>query len=438
MALDKKKKTTGKPSTRERQHLRTNSIGALAREFYENGRDAAGDVLAMLPQSPKAEIFFRHLRPSDGQLVERTEPGAESTVKYFKFDPPPDWENPYQVMQVEVDSTHPTEYLSHTGEEYLLPFEGPGVEYSFYYSEPGSGSMPKEKKMLVKCGRVIRITAEVPHSAGGAGDTSTRAWMITRPIQESAPSVYLDPTTRKAEKPISDGPPDWSDPAFYSLRAWGISEQIRLQRVRNNLRIKDVADRIGINPSQLSKIEEAKKYANPSLETLKRIADVLDLDIADLISPPARDFWLSPSIRYENSADRLGRTPLFQKEATRKRLIEKQDQKRLRKQWNDHFVHLQQWCFSKGQSYDFPTDELGDLRWSSSWIIFEGFARLDIEFEDEIVSEAVLTESVVHVRGGGPRMARIEALEDTVIVQVNYSRDPRGCNCRDADEADLS
>jgi transcriptional regulator with XRE-family HTH domain len=446
--------------------IATDSLGAVARDYYLYGPQAAANLLAQVPQDTISEVPFTHLRPKHGQEVMRTESGVKETVRYWMFDPPPDWENPFQIMRVEVDPDHETEYLSHTGEEYLLPFEGQGVLYRFYWAEPGSRELPKKKSVNVECGVALRITAEVPHSATGLGSKKTKAWMITRPIQESAPSIYLEPRKRY----LKNGPKEetesekenldeksgeneensvWENPAIYALRAWGISEQIRLQRVKNNLRIKDVADRIPMNVSHYSKIEEASKTANPTLETLKNIARVLDLRLADLITPPTRESWPSDSILFDADPYPSQRQrALFTYESMRKSLIDVAKLP-LTSHWNDHFVHLQRWRFAKGEKYDFPEPDdarpvkerankewLGDTRWSSTWIVFEGMAKVLIEFNNETFEEAVLSESVLHVRGGGPRLKRFEASENTVVVQVNYSRDPKMCNCREFDDED--
>lgn len=416
------------------------SLGALAREYYERGPKAAAEVLSRVPQARPDETFYQHLRPTpwdeEQRTVHRTEEGTAKTVTYLEFDPPPNWENPYQIMKVEVDPSHETKYLSHTGEEYLLPFDGPGVRYNFYWAEPGK-SLPRPWDVDVQCGEVIRIIAEVPHSATGVGETKTRAWMITRPVQESSLSIYHEGPRREVGKrgrkktrdTNDNNGPDWSDPATFALRAWGISEQLRLQRVRNNLRVQDVADKIPMNASHFSKIEEAAETANPTLETLKKIADVLDLDLAELISPPIEHSRVSENVRF---GGKLGcesnPVPLFRKPPVRRSLIENTKKLRLEKHWNDHFVHLQRWCFKKGTTYTFEEANLGDTRWPSTWIVFEGEAKLVIEFGENRVEEAVLPESVLHIRGGGPKLSAIEARENTVIIQVNYSRNPR-CNC---------
>jgi transcriptional regulator with XRE-family HTH domain len=429
---------------RERQHFRRDSLGALAREFYEGGWPAFRGVLdyAEISQKP----WLLHLR--EGKPIARNETGVDDTVTYFGFDPPPEWENPFQVMKVLVDSGQATKYLSHPGEEYLLPIDGSGVEYGFYWADEGSGHLPYPVIERLEC-QVISIAAEIPHTAKRLGAPPTNCWMITRPMQESAPVIYhldkekenalVDESSVQGDPALStDRDPDWSDPAIFALRAWGISEQLKFQRAKNKLTIKRAADRAKIDRSQLSKIEDATPGADPSLTTLRKVADVLDLDIADLLSPPTEKCWISSPIDFATS--KPGREPLFDQNARQKIWERKAGgdggsrRSALKKPYADHFVHLQKWTFPSDQKKHFVSEreikELGDLRWSSAWIVYEGLATITIEFGDEVVDVAVLPGSVLHIRGGGPRITKIDPAKDTVILQINYSRDPDKCNCR--------
>lgn len=448
------KKSPGADRKRDKWHLSKKSLGGLAQVYYVKGQDEAVAILRQTGLTSKEDLFFQALRPEDGRPVSRTEEGVSSTVRYWAYDPPTSWESHYQIMRVEVDSKHPTEYLSHTGEEYLLPYQGPGVEYGFLWAEMGKGKLPGEIKEIVKCGCPIRITAEVPHTAKGAGTGVTSAWMITRSIQESAPSIYRIRDKSETEEEAFESSPrkeapdskELSDPSVFALRAWGIAEQIKLQRAKLNLLRKDVEERIGIDASLFSKIEEAKKNANPSLNDLTQIAELFDLDVADLISPPVRHCWISPSIRFNKRTDEAGRRPIFEKGPTRKHPIDRSEEGpstlSIEKPLNDHFVHLQRWCFPENTEWTFKDEpqklELGDLRWPSSWIVFEGRADIEIEFGSKKVLAPVVSKSVLHVRGGGPQITKIKAIENTIIVQVNYSRDPAKCNCKAPDETDAN
>ena len=94
--------------------------------------------------------------------------------------------------------------------------------------------------------------------------------MIFRHLSEIGTSISLEselhrdvdlhPTPRRITMT------DLKDPARYALVAWGIAEKIRLHRELANLRVTTLARACGIDPSHLSRIENAD--TNVSLENL--------------------------------------------------------------------------------------------------------------------------------------------------------------------------
>ena len=60
-----------------------------------------------------------------------------------------------------------------------------------------------------------------------------------------------------------------------------LGERIRKRREILNLPLNDLAKRVGITPSALSQIENAKSF--PSIVTLKAIAEHLKTTVGDLI-----------------------------------------------------------------------------------------------------------------------------------------------------------
>jgi transcriptional regulator with XRE-family HTH domain len=60
-----------------------------------------------------------------------------------------------------------------------------------------------------------------------------------------------------------------------------IGERIRRKRDLLNLKLNDLARKVGISPSALSQIEKAKAF--PSIITLKSIAEKLETTVGDLI-----------------------------------------------------------------------------------------------------------------------------------------------------------
>jgi transcriptional regulator with XRE-family HTH domain len=63
------------------------------------------------------------------------------------------------------------------------------------------------------------------------------------------------------------------------MSAWGISELIRDTRQKTGLTTTDLANQIGIDPSSLSRLEEAK--ANVSIEMLSKVCRVLRIGMTE-------------------------------------------------------------------------------------------------------------------------------------------------------------
>jgi transcriptional regulator with XRE-family HTH domain len=60
-----------------------------------------------------------------------------------------------------------------------------------------------------------------------------------------------------------------------------IGKKVKEERLKRNLKQKDLAARIGISNTYLSDIEHDR--VNPSLNTLKNISNALNLDFRDLV-----------------------------------------------------------------------------------------------------------------------------------------------------------
>ena len=81
----------------------------------------------------------------------------------------------------------------------------------------------------------------------------------------------------------------------------GAGHRIRQARSRARLSLAQLADVTGVSKSYLVRLE-TDPTSNPSLEVLRRIADALDLTVADLLGSPKIEFAtedseVSPSLR---------------------------------------------------------------------------------------------------------------------------------------------
>ena len=64
-----------------------------------------------------------------------------------------------------------------------------------------------------------------------------------------------------------------------------MGQRIRARRESFSIQVNDLAGLIGVTPSLISQIERAKAY--PSILTLKKIADALQVSVGDLIGETA-------------------------------------------------------------------------------------------------------------------------------------------------------
>ena len=68
-----------------------------------------------------------------------------------------------------------------------------------------------------------------------------------------------------------------------------LKDRLRLERQRAGISLARLADETGMSKTYLLRLE-TDEGANPSLEVLSRIADALDVTVADLLGAPATRF----------------------------------------------------------------------------------------------------------------------------------------------------
>ena len=72
----------------------------------------------------------------------------------------------------------------------------------------------------------------------------------------------------------------WEECNVFAMRYKRIGNKIRYYRKDRNFEQVDFAQKIGITPQYLSKIECG--YAKPSMDLMFRISECLDIDVAEL------------------------------------------------------------------------------------------------------------------------------------------------------------
>lgn len=77
----------------------------------------------------------------------------------------------------------------------------------------------------------------------------------------------------------SDPPPDW-----VLARRKAVGDQIREARIHANLTQERLGERSDLDRQTINRIEQG--HASPYLDNLIRIADALDVPLADLVRDP--------------------------------------------------------------------------------------------------------------------------------------------------------
>jgi len=90
-------------------------------------------------------------------------------------------------------------------------------------------------------------------------------------------------------------------------------ERIRTWRTEKNMTLPALADRAGLSKGLISKLEN-NEDSNPSLSTLYKIAEALDITVADILDteqvqlkriiPEEQPFWQKGLIEYLNSQNK--------------------------------------------------------------------------------------------------------------------------------------
>jgi transcriptional regulator with XRE-family HTH domain len=415
--------------------VRSNSLGYLERSFFLKGTNAEGnfeaaDDFEKVFTRPFAENFYTHLRRDSGVEVARTDAsGIENVhnVHYESFDPPSFWNSPYQLMRVKVGRPKPKVFYYHPGEEFVLPIEGEGVCYDFFWTEPDSRKLPEvypsaSDPVVVRERQAIRIQPQIPHRAWGAGRQETDAWMITRPLENEAGQIYVAQSDRvlnqSNSRQVELTELQKNLPGHYPLLAWGISEEIRLKRLRTNRTIADVAAACEIDSAHLSRIE--KGLTNVNLETLVRLFQELDINVARVAAPPREAKRLGIDLQWHDGLG-PGPTPVFEEPEPRIELVFDPIPRRLM----DHFIHPQLWQFPANSPQSLANEP---NQWPTTWVIIQGRVLVDIEFGDRKVTEVLDKDGVLHVRENGAKINNVVALEDSLVLQILF--DHEHCVCQ--------
>lgn len=376
------------------------SLASLEEVYFSEGYRSASDAFRrMLPDIDLRSHYLQ--RPGQGQSVQRTDSQASDGITYQSYNAPALWDVPYSLLRVGFEYVPKTDFMYHGGEELLIPISG-RIFYHFFCNSDGK---PPERKMLdapLEPGHMIRINPQLPHHTWAADRSGAEAWMIIRHLSDTATSISVN--YELAEVDVHSAPrrtraKDLREPGRYSLVAWGLAEKLRYYRERANLRIAQLAAACGIDPSHLSRIENAD--TNVSIETLIRIARALHLSIDSLIAPMPWNCRIYPLTQAGETSSHV----FFEEPPG-----------------PDHFLHPSYHYLPAGCIMD-------DLIWPeseavASWIMLAGRIIVEIRSGSGNSPELLEKGSVIHFRHASP--TRIQALEESRILQVIYSG---SCSC---------
>ena len=381
---------------------KTRSIGWLAEIYFRDGRDAAQTAL----EAVSPENLLRNCRVvRRGEQALRTNAEQRDRIQYQSFNPPL-WGWPYSILRARFDPIEKEKFMHHGGEEILLPTQG-SVSYHFFWS---AGDAEPTRKLLpnpLKPGAVIRINPQIPHHTWAAGEESAEAWMIIRDLTDTTAGTHLD---LNADVRLDVHPPraqltadELRQAERYALAAWGISEKIRLGRLRAGLSIRELATACQTDPAQLSRIENGASSSNFSLEVLLRIARCLGLEIQQLLSDDSIDQRNPFKIETIDRARKGGgaRSVLCMPER--------------------HLLHLEHWSVPEGETIRLDEEDPEDSLAHRSWIVLKGEAIFNLV--DPIAGttkELVDRDSVIHCRNHAG-VASFRALQDLKLLRVTHS-----------------
>jgi ribosome-binding protein aMBF1 (putative translation factor) len=396
---------------RRSKSAQLSGLALIEHLYFRAGQEAAQGQLQRLLGADQSARSFALCDTGQPAVGTNTVPGDD--ISYETFSPPVSWNAVYSVQRIRLGPKAKSDFLFHPGEEILIPTSGE-VAYHFFWSP---GASPPERFLLnppATAGQILRINPQIPHHAWSSKGEAT-AWLVMRHTMNSPVALVMnqDSSALSSGNGESTVPRDartaanvravrrrrvtasnLRKPGAYAMIAWGISELIRDSRLKAGLTPTDLARQIGIDPSSISRLEEAK--ANVSIEMLAKVCGALRIGMAECMESGS---WI-----YER--DHLDA-----------------------KQWDDgrivhpprgsHFLHFSVLHLAKGEHRSVPTGLGLESSPFTSWIVLSG--RLMADLPETMGNKSLILDAsnVLHFRKYGD--VALQALQDSTIVQVVYS-----------------
>lgn len=392
--------------------------------YFGAGPKAAQDQLQRLlgpDQSVRPYALSDVGMPSMGMDIVQSD-----EISYESFTPPASWNAAYSLQRVRFGAREKDEYVFHPGEEIMIPIQGE-IAYHFFWSPGGRAPERVVLNPLGMEGSILRINPQVPHHAWASKGEAT-AWLVLRHttnspvalvLDQDASSLVLQRSTNAVLAHVKDQVSssnmwtpfrrrvtagDLRKPGAYAMIAWGISELIRDTRQKTGLTTTDLANQIGIDPSSLSRLEEAK--ANVSIEMLGKVCRALRIGMAERMDSGS---WIHEREKVEP-----------------KRAA--QSEPMLKVPLGPHTLHPYMSRLPEGELRTISTGRGADPNQISSWILLKG--RVLVELPAAMGGKSVIvdTGNVIHFRELGE--IQVKALQDSVLIHIVHGR---VCECRARD-----
>lgn len=390
------------PPTKQRRSL---TLAWLESLYFDEGHDAARKAFESLVE-PRRN--WAVVKQGQGGGAHRTDLREDASITYEDYSPPASWQPTFAVLLATVSPGQRSSYVSHEGEELVIPIERK-IQFHYFWS-PGHGLPAAVREDEIEYGSILRLNPTVPHHAAGVGGPA-KAWVIIRHSSHAESAVSVEPgalsgaanSLRRAAKGVAKLHGDATgltakqlkQPGRYSLIAWGLAARLKNYRERSNLRISEVAEACGINHTHLSRIESGA--TNISLDALLRLARFLRVDIGEFFSSRP---WKS-HIDHVPSDYLKGKPPLH----------------RCWSPPNPHYLHPAYHFVSSGRQHRLKGAGRAS-RDMATYIMLSG--RLIANFNP--VQELLTAGCVMHLTKD--QEVTIEALEDCIVLEVLYSNIP--------------
>lgn len=412
----------GKVPASSRKRGRATQFSGLAlieRLYFDLGHQAAQDHLQRLlgadsrpfalSESGRASTCI-HLSPSDEVLLQ-------------DFSPPAQWNVAYSIQFARLSNKVKDEYVFYPGEQLLIPVEGE-IQCHFFWTPGGRAPDRTLLTQPVSQNSILRVNPQIPHHAWAIRRHAT-AWYVLRHATNSPAALVTDQESSAMAMPGSmertevgiagaSGSSMRSSlnrrmradelrkSGSYAMIVWGISGAVREARLRAGMTITELAIRVGMDPSTLSRMEEAK--ANVSIEMLLNVCRTLHVGLADRLESGS---WVYEQ-EVVNSHPNVAHEPMLDAPI------------------GDHALHPYLVRLAAHTGLSAAATSESDAEAVASWIVLEGKVLMDLPPQLGSRSIVVSAGSVIHFRE--PGVVSIQAIVDSKLVHVVNSP---VCGCRD-------